>query len=111
MNKRIAKSYTSGTSALAMPRWVQSPDEATIISFPGSLRTVRASESPVTEPMGKQPQKQSRIKRLADSSEMLCSLRFESMLGCPYHLFTRTGIAALSTGAAIIGLVSLILGS
>ena len=111
MSKRNVNSYTSGTSALVMPRWVQSPDEANIIAFPGSLRTVRASESLPTEPAGQCYRKQSRIRRIADSSEMLCSLRFESMLGCPYHLFTRQGIAALSTGAAIIGIVSLILGS
>ena len=42
---------------------------------------------------------------------MYCSLRYESMKGCPYNLFSEKSIAALSIGGAIIGIVSLILGS
>lgn len=111
MMNRNANSYTSGTSALVMPRWVQQPDEATIIEFPGNFKAAQKAEQNPVQHETPQVQRKSLARRLADSSEMLCSLRFESMLGCPYHLFTRQGIAALSTGAALIGIVSLILGS
>lgn len=111
MMKRNANSYTSGTSALVMPRWVQQPDEAAIIMFPGTVKAMKAAKHDSDKQAVQQECKKPLARRLADSSEMLCSLKYESMLGCPYHLFTRQGIAALSTGAALIGIVSLILGS
>lgn len=110
MSKRNVNSYTSGTSALAMPRWVQNPDEATIIVFPTSFRAPQEPEFSIAKPTKRGRKRQSATRRLLDSSEMMCSLRFESMLGCPYNLFTRPGIAALSTGAVVIGIISLILG-
>ena len=111
MMKRNANSFTSGTSALVVPRWVQNPDEATIIAFPRKLQTVQAEEQPTRHPSSQQKGRGSLARRLVDSSEMICSLRYESMLGCPYHLFTRSGVVALSAGSAIIGIISLILGS
>ena len=105
-------SYTNGTSALKMQRWVAQPDEATIIKFPGSKCRTAREEPPHQEPG---PQRETNgfknLERVFESSEMYCSLRYESMLGCPYHLFTRKGIAVLSVGASVIAAIALILGA
>ena len=47
---------------------------------------------------------------LIDSSEMLCSLRYEDIGGCPYNTFTPRSIAVLSTLSSVMALVSLIVG-
>ncbi len=112
MMKRSANSYVNGTAALEMPRWIERPDEATIIAFPSSHRACRedGKDRPGAREEGSRNSK-SQVRRMLDSSEMYCSLRFESMRGVPYHLFTNKGIAVLSTGAAVMGVVSLILGA
>ena len=47
---------------------------------------------------------------IINSSEMLCSLRFESMGGCPYNMFTPLGAAALSGASVFCALISLLAG-
>ena len=112
MMKRNANSYVNGTAALKMPRWVESPDEATIIAFPSSRSICHADAfDRSTGALEESPRKAaSWVKHLMDASEMYCSLRYESMLGVPYNLFTNKGVAVLSVGAAAVGIVSLILG-
>lgn len=112
MARQNANSYLNGTAALKMPRWVQSPDEAAIIAFPSS-RKVASEPARVLPDEGREapPNPTVGLRRLLDSSEMYCSLKFESMRGVPYGLFTQKGIAALSAGAAAIGLASLVLGA
>lgn len=51
-----------------------------------------------------------RLMDLVDSSEMVCSLRYESIAGCPYHSFTPRGIAVLSSVSAAFAVLSLITG-
>ena len=57
--------------------------------------------------MGEYTQK---LTNLLDASEMFCSLRYESMSGCPYGAFTPQGIAWLSTASSLCAIVSLIMG-
>ena len=46
--------------------------------------------------------------RLLESSEMYCSLRYEDVRGCPYHLFDARSIAMLATSCTACAIVSLI---
>lgn len=112
MANRNFRSFTNGTAALEMPRYVTQPDEATIIKFPGSRQNVAGAQPNRRDggPKHATP-KHSFLKSALESSEMYCSLKFESMRGCPYHLFTRKGVAVLSLGASAIAAVSLILGA
>ena len=112
MANRNLRSFTNGTAALEMPRSVKQPDEATIIKFPGTRQNVAARQLDRRDngPKHAAP-KRSFLRNALESSEMYCSLRFESMQGCPYHLFTKRGVAALSLGASAIAIVSLILGA
>ena len=50
-------------------------------------------------------------KAILDSSEMACSLRFESVRGCPYGAFTQRGVAALSSACTALAAVALVLGA
>ena len=102
--------YTNGTSALKMPRWVEEPEDAKIIMFPTS-RTMSLAEGVPQDDDQPSADRQGAFRTILDSSEMMCSLRLESMAGCPYNLFTKRGIAALSIGSAIVGVASAILGS
>ena len=131
MSEKRNVSYTNGTAALKIPRQDYRPREAKIIAFPSS-RTVAntakaapasrpASDDRAKVPSPRRPQHaatpdhrrsvRETLRGIILASEMYCSLRYESMLGCPYHLFSREGVALLSAGAALIGIVSLILGS
>ena len=47
---------------------------------------------------------------LVDSSEMACSLRHESIGGCPYNAFDHRAIAVLASASAALALVSLAIG-
>lgn len=112
MARRNFNSYTNGTSALKMPRWAETADDAKIIMFPGR-QTVAMQRKPAAHVQRKAAEAQpaSTLKRILESSEMFCSLRSESMMGCPYNLFSKQGIAALSTGAAVIAAISLAFGA
>lgn len=112
MVKRNTKNYVNGTLALEIPRWVEASDDAKIIAFPG------AHQGLCDHVAIAQPKKQHEDSRLGQtlskvfaSSEMYCSLRLESMNGCPYEVFTKAGVAALSTGAGVIAVISLALGA
>ena len=43
-----------------------------------------------------------------DTSEMLCSLKFESFKGCPYNAFTPCGIAVLTSASSVMAITALI---
>ena len=43
------------------------------------------------------------------SSEMYCSLRYESIGGCPYHAFTHRGIAMLAAASSFLAIASLLI--
>ena len=47
------------------------------------------------------------FKDLIDSSEMICSLKYEDMRGCPYGAFTRHDIAEFSLTCAALVIISL----
>ena len=112
MGERNFKSYTNGTSALKMPQWAVSPDQAKIIAFPGSRPSVVEVSTSQRARHAQQPQTAKGFLRTTlESSEMYCSLRYESMKGCPYNCFNEKAIAALSSGGALIALVSLLLGA
>ena len=112
MSKQNVTAYTNGTSALKMPCWENNSAETSIISFPSSRAVAKSPlHARLSEERLLPTQLPSPVKRLIDASEMACSLRFESMGGCPYNMFTKSNIAVLSTGASLIGLISLILGA
>ena len=139
MSEKMTISYTNGTAALQIPGRIEQTGGAKIIAFPGERaergasranrangtacadqanRSGASNEARVARKRGSHataPQRHRSLREAARgillASEMYCSLRYESMLGCSYHLFTKEGVAALSTGAAFIGIVSLILGS
>ena len=48
------------------------------------------------------------FKKLFRSSEMLCSLAFEDVRGCPYNVFTSQGIAAMSAASTALAVISLV---
>lgn len=50
------------------------------------------------------------FKNLLESSEMVCSLKYEDARGCPYGSFTPRSIAVLSTAGAFLAIVSLLVG-
>lgn len=112
MGERNFNAYTNGTSALKIRRWVESPEDAKIIAFPGARpAAAKAPELAPIQQSHRRSESAGFLRSILDSSEMYCSLRYESMKGCPYNLFSEKSIAALSIGGAIIGIVSLILGS
>ena len=112
MGKRNFSMYTNGTSALKMPRWVEAPNDAKIIAFPTSRQVASSSLAPAVTGKAPAPKRASGfVRKVLDSSEMYCSLRYESMKGCPYNVFSERAIAALSLGGALIGIVSLLLGA
>ena len=113
MGERNANQYTNGTAALQMPRWAETPEEAKIIVFPTSRMSSPAFQLVTSEPKtrARHAHATSKLQRILESSEMYCSLKLESMLGCPYNLFTKGGIAVLSAGASAIAIISLILGA
>ena len=47
---------------------------------------------------------------MIQASEMLCSLRFEDMRGCPYHSFTPRSIAMLSLTSTLMAAAALLVG-
>ncbi len=112
MMRTVANSYTNGTSALKISRPQTRPEEATIIAFP-KVSGTKSQSKRVVQPKGNNTTSQlvSFIKHVFNSSEMYCSLRYESMQGCPYNKFSKAGIAALSAGASCIAIISLILGA
>lgn len=114
MSEKTIATYTNGTAALKIPRFAESPDDAKIIKFPASRASAQReprADLPAKSPQPLRQRAAQSARAVLDSSEMACSLRFESMGGCPYNLFTTRGIAALSAGASFIGVLSLILGS
>lgn len=50
------------------------------------------------------------FKGLVDSSEMICSLKYEDMRGCPYGSFTRHDIVEFSLTCSALAIVSLLIG-
>lgn len=49
------------------------------------------------------------IARIADSSEMICSLKYEDVRGIPYNAFTREGIAALTAASSFFAILSILI--
>ena len=114
--KRTINLYIDGTSALKPDFDVRERNRATIIPFPGhhaaikhiQLMCDRADAAEAREPL------RSILKRMFysvfASSEMLCSLLFEDVRGCPYQLFTKRSIAAISASMTLIAVASLAFG-
>lgn len=50
------------------------------------------------------------FRNLIDSSEMICSLKYEDMRGCPYEAFGRHEIIAFSTICVVLAALALIAG-
>lgn len=50
------------------------------------------------------------VNHVLATSEMACSLMFESMSGCPFNMFTKRSIATLATSASLIALAALVIG-
>lgn len=112
MSKQNAATYTNGTSALKIPPYANSSEQPNIIAFPGlRAQGKQASHARTPEAPKHLHRPRNAFSRMLESSEMYCSLRLESMKGCPYHLFSPSSIAVLSVGASLIGIVSLILGA
>ena len=116
MSARNSVSFVNGTSALKMPRFVEEEDQAKIIVFPSRQAQIqdfphdeaaREDERPALEAKASEVAK--RIQRVLESSEMYCSLRLESMSGCPYNLFSRESIVALAAGSSLVGIIALVL--
>ena len=104
---------TDGTAALApltgSNRRGSNVVEVVAIRCGGSRKASRgAHAAPAKAPADKV---KAFFRNALDSSEMYCSLRYESMKGCPYNVFSERAIAALSLGGALIGIVSLLLGA
>ena len=108
IDERMACYYVNGTSALDLQRWHETGEKATIIPFPR-----REDRNPHIASSSKQEGAtvKNRISNLLASSEMYCSLKLEDFRGCRYGIFTRQGIAALSTGTAVLAIISLVVGA
>lgn len=51
------------------------------------------------------------LMNVLNSSEMFCSLKSESMGGCPYDMFTSRDVAVLSSLSALCAIVFLVAGA
>ena len=108
MDRQTVDYCVNGTSALKLQRLHEAGEKATIIAFPRhDNRKMHVEEAPNSIATSIR----SRISNLLASSEMYCSLKFEDFRGCGYGIFTQRGIAALSTGAAALAIISLITGA
>lgn len=104
--------YTDGTSALVIDEAGFEKQIARIIPFEQRGESKRERRSSTSGHMVTFPSKQpSIIKGFLESSEMYCSLKHESFLGCPYDALSQQNVACIALGSALIGLISLILGS
>ena len=118
ISKRTANLYIDGTSALKPALDVHEGHRATIIQFPGNRNHEerqrlqldgRPSVPTVFEATNRLSLKHLLYSVFA-SSEMLCSLLFEDVRGCPYHLFSRQTIAAASVAAAVFAIACIVIG-
>lgn len=112
MSERNATFYTDGTSALNMGLACPQTRQARIIKFEQRNR-VQDGELPVKCSMAEKPSNDftGYIRRILESSEMYCSLKLESFLGCPYRVLSPQNVTCIAVGSTIIGMISLILGS
>ena len=112
MSTRNATFYTDGTSALSIGQHRPRTSSARIIKFE-KRETINegAGVEPRVLPVTPERKPSSRFRDILESSEMYCSLRLESMLGCPYKMLSTQNVACIAVGSTVIGLISLILGS
>ena len=112
MSKQNATFFTNGTSALRMEPACPKTHSAKIIPFE-KRDIVRRGERRVSRalPETKPTRQRSVLKNILESSEMYCSLKLESFLGCPYGALSIRNITCIAVGSTVIGLISLILGS
>ena len=117
MGERDAKYFVNGTSALDMRCKAAEASQTRIIAFPQRnivpLTRESAEESRVVRlsPSFGVQNARSAIRAVLNSSEMYCSLKYESFTGCPYDRLAKKNIALLSAGSAFIAIVSLAFGA
>ena len=105
MNEMKAYFMVDGTAALDQDQCSRER-MAIIIPFPGKQdgREARnVSDKPFRQIKGS-------LKRVLESSEMFCSLKFEDIGGCAYGMFTRAGVRALTVSCSVVAVASLIFG-
>ena len=116
MGERNANYYIDGTSALDMRGVGIQSRTANVIEFPLKRyeeTKARSTSKAVKSAMRKRrfEERRNTLRDILESSEMYCSLKLESFTGCPYALFSKGSIAALSVGSAAIAIVSLLFGA
>lgn len=107
MRRQKANLFVNGTAALEMRQVENRFGPVRILLFPGQQPAQpRHSRESLRRPA------QTRFRsRVLDASEMCCSLRYEDMGGCPYHVFTSWQIAAFSACSSAIAAIALLLGA
>lgn len=102
---------TEGTAALKQETSQGRSFEPRIIKFgKSSVRQQTGNGNIVDTPIRSQGNSFVDIFRnVLNSSEMYCSLRYESMSGCPYNVFTKGGIATLSSVLTVLALIEIAL--
>lgn len=58
----------------------------------------------------KMGERANKFMNLVHSSEMMCSLLYEDVRGCPYNSFTPGNIAVLSLASSFLAVASLVIG-
>ena len=105
-----ARIYTNGTAALEMREHPQLRREDGIIPFPLSREDGNAplpgfGAAPLVQTL------KSELDRILEGSEMYCSLKLEDFRGCPYGVFTKRGVAVLSSASALLAIISILTGA
>ena len=110
MDGRIGGIYTNGTSALKLDNWHSPTGKGSIIAFPDNAVSgaFKQADSVIGTILATAKRK---VRDILAASEMYCSLRFEDFMGCPYRIFSRKGIAVLSSSVAVLAIVSIVVGA
>ena len=108
MNGHGVNFYIEGTAALQMEGRSASHGKASILPFPQDMRESRKGGADALEAIIAGINR--RALDILERSEMYCSLKLEDFRGCPYHLFTKHGIAMLSAATTAVAVASIALG-
>lgn len=104
---------TEGTAALDIRRtWTSlSSSDLEVVTGGAGRKAKHARGAHAAAPKGFGERAASAFRDVLDSSEMYCSLKYEDFHGCPYGVFTRKGIAALSSASACVAVLSIAFGA